>query len=297
MARLHEVSEPESDGEFPDLATLLVNVRIGGDATKRENEPSAKARKASGASKTPKSFKSGQKTFESNRQIYSEKQKLSHRGSSLLTCSNFLPPTAQLLPSKLTETKKSPRKTHHPPQVKGQQLRGSRKSSYRSYGESENSDDSDTSLSGFIVSDSDSEDERTPEKSTLGLHETFNGKPTSDTESKGISRSDDWPKLAPPKTPRRLITRKERDLLQSIKTVKKIKDPQVVIDLISPVKQTLVRRPSEENTQGNEKDAGTSRSRSQSVERDDVLQQDSSMTRDSSATDSSLLERSMPPAH
>ena len=293
MARLHEVSEPESDGEFPDLATLLEDVRIDGDARKSNGKKSAKERKGS--------WSPGATVQEvlGTRDKKSHQRRLSDRAPSQVTCAIPLLPAVRLPPSGLAETRKTPRKTtrknYRPVQESGKQLRASGRTNYRNFEESEDLDNSDTSLSGFIVSDSASENEKTSQKSAPRSPEKFNRERLVLPNSDGGSTDEDFPMFAPPKTPRRLISRRERDLLESAKTARKVKEPQEVIDLISPIKQTIVEPPLGRTAHDDMGKDGISRSRSQSVETDDVSQQESRLTRDSSATDSSLLERSLTP--
>ena len=288
MARLHEVSEPESDEKFPDLVSLLQDVKLGNDASRKEKAHSTSPKRKLGSPKIPNNAKSA-KALGNTHKPDARKQKPDH--GDLFQLSHGLLPTVQLLPSKSVETKRSPRKTHRAVQAKEPSVRKFIKSGYRSYGESEASYESDTSLSGFIVRDSADEEESTPEKSAPRFPKALNLQNIKSTDEKLVTRDEDVPIIPPPKTPRRLITRRERDLLASTKTAKKTKDPKVVIDLVSPVKPTLAWLSSESETFENQKENVFSRSEPESLGGDDVSQQESSLMKDSSATDSSLLEK------
>ena len=290
MARLHEVSEAESDGEFLDLPSLLQNVKISDDASQRERASSASPKRQSGASKTPKFVKPAKavgNTPKASTAIYKP-----HHGNSSQFSRGFKPlSTVQLPPPKPVDTKRSPQKTHRRIQSKEHSVRKFIKSGYRSYDESEASYDSDTSLSGFIVNDSASEEERTPEKSALTHPKELSGQHVNPSNSKEVLRDDDISVLPPPKTPRRLISRRERDLLKSAKTVKKTKEPKVIIDLISPIKPNLTRLSSGSKTSESQTKDEFPRSETESLGGDDFSQQEFSLVKDSSATDSSLLEK------
>ena len=289
MARLHEVSESESDAEFPDLLSLLQNIKLEdhASASREEKMPRTSPKPDPGISKISNYVKSV-KTPSNIPRTSVKKQNLDQ--GDFLRLSYDLPSEIQLQPSKSIKPKRSPQKTTRPIRTKEHLVRKFIKNGYRSYDESEASYDSDTSLSGFIVNDSSSEEESTPEKSAPKSPKQVYGQNAKSIDGKGIAIHDGLLVLQPPKTPRRLITRRERDLLKSTKTAKKMKEPQVVIDLVSPIKPTFAQLSSDCETFEKQRKNVIPGSDPESLEGGDVSQQESSLVKDSSATDSSLLE-------